>query len=359
MNRKLLVLAAAFGLVTSAFFAGGPSAAYAAAKGPDVAAAKAEGKYVTYGQPDDWANWKGVFEVFNAKYGCTRQDTDMSSAEEIAKFKAERSNPQADSAEVGMIWGPVAKNEGVTMAYKNANWDKIPQWAKDPDGHWFGLYVGVPVFLVNTDVVKNVPQSWEDLKKPEYKNSIVMSDPRTSGTGVNTFLATAYALGGDVTNLDAAANYYAELQKAGNFKNIDGSAANIQKGEVPILIQYDFVALANQRNFADEVNLTIVFPKEGSIYAPGALLLNKWAPHPNLAMLFADFVTSDEGQIEFAKGGARPIRAVDGGLELPDEVKANMLPDSFYGNVGKPTEWSKVAPEAIAEKWETVVLGSW
>ena len=119
---------------------------------PNVEAAKQEGKYVTYGQPDEWANWEGVFSIFNARYGCSRVDTDMSSAEEIAKFKAEQRNPQADSAEIGMVWGPVAVQEGVTMAYKNANWNKIPSWAKDADGNWFGLYVGVPVFLVNKDI---------------------------------------------------------------------------------------------------------------------------------------------------------------------------------------------------------------
>lgn len=328
-----------------------------ASAGPDVEKAKTEGKYVTYGQPDDWANWKGLFEKFNAMYNSTRQDTDMSSAEEIAKFKAEANNPQADSAEIGMVWGPVAVAEGVTMPYKNASWDKIPDWAKDPEGNWFGLYVGVPVLLVNTDLVQNVPTSWADLKKPEYKNSIVMSDPRTSGSGVNAALAVAYALSGEISNLDPMLQYFSELEKSGNMKKIDGSPANIQKGEVPIMIQYDFLALANQKNFANEVPLEIVFPKEGSIYAPGALILNKTAPHPNLAMLFADFVSSDEGQLEFAKGGAMPIRYIEGNLAIPDEIKPMLLPESFYGNVGKPQDWSAVPPEVIAEKWESEVLG--
>ncbi|MCR4431738.1 MAG: extracellular solute-binding protein [Tepidanaerobacteraceae bacterium] len=324
---------------------------------PDENKAKAEGKYVTYGQPDDWANWKEMFQVFNAKYGITRQDTDMSSAEEITKFKAERNNPQADSAEIGMVWGPVAVKEGVTMAYKNANWDKIPDWAKDPDGNWFGLYVGVPVFLVNKEIVKDIPQSWADLLKPEYKNMVVMSDPRSSGSGVNAVLAVAYALGGDIKNLDPAMKYFAQLKKQGNIKNVKGSIANIQKGEAPIVILYDFLAQGYKEKLKNEVDLEIVFPKEGSIYAPGALILNKWAPHPNLAKLFADFVTSDEGQIIFAKGYARPIRAIAGNLTLPKEVKDRMLPESFYGNVGKPQAWSEVPPELIADRWTKEVLG--
>ncbi|MDR1508727.1 MAG: extracellular solute-binding protein, partial [Synergistaceae bacterium] len=286
----------------------------------------------------------------------TRVDTDMSSAEEITKFNAERNNPQAESAEIGMVWGPIAVSQGVTMPYKNANWDKIPDWAKDAGGNYFGLYVGVPVFLVNKDLVKNIPQSWEDLKKPEYKDSVVISDPRTSGSGVNMVLAAAYALGGDTSNLDVAMKYFSELEKAGNFKNISGSAANIQKGEIPIFIQYDFLALTNKKNFASEVNLEVVFPREGSIYGPGALMLNKYAPHPELARAFADFVSSEEGQLEFAKGGAIPIRYVAGNLEIPDNIKANMLPDSFYGNCGKPDDWAAASPEIVAGRWEKEVL---
>ncbi len=325
---------------------------------PDVEKAKAEGKYVTYGQPDDWANWAGVFEIFTGTYGISRTDTDMSSSEEIAKFKAEKNNPQADSADIGMVWGPVAVAEGVTLPYKNANWDKIPDWAKDKDGNWFGTYVGVPVFLVNTDLVENVPTSWEDLKKPEYKNCVVISDPRTSGSGANMVLAAAYALGGDITNLDPAMQLFAELEKSGNIKKISGSPANIQKGEVPIMIQYDFLAWSNQNRFKDEVNLEVVLPKEGSIYAPGALMLNRYSPHPNLAMLFSDFISSDEGQLEMAKSGALPIRYVAGNLEIPEDIKALMLPEDFYkGNIGSPEGWAEVSPETIADRWEDEVSG--
>ena len=104
------------------------------------------------------------------------------------------------------------------------------------------------------------------------------------------------------------------------------------------------------------MNLEIVFPKEGSIYAPGALILNKYAPHPNLAKAFADFVTSDEGQLEFAKGGAMPVRAVAGNLIIPEEIKKQMLPDSFYKKVGKPQSWSEITPDVIADRWEKEVV---
>ncbi|WP_411677371.1 extracellular solute-binding protein [Caproicibacter sp.] len=316
-----------------------------------------EDKIVTYGQPDDWANWKEMFAAFNKKYGSTHVDTDMSSAEEIQKFGAEKNNPVADTADIGMMWGPVAVSQGVTMGYKNANWDKIGDWAKDPDGNWFGTYVGVPVFLVNTDVVKDVPQSWNDLLKSEYKDMICIANPQTSGSGQNMVLAAAYALGGDITKVDASIDYFAKLQKEGNIKNISASVATLQKGEVPIYIVYDFLAKGYQEDLKGQANFKIVFPKEGSIWAPSALMINKWSPHPGLAKKFADFVSSDEGQAIFAEGHAHPIRYVEGNLKLPDDVKSELLPDSFYTNCGKPSEWNSVSPDEIAQKWGKEVLG--
>ncbi len=183
-----------------------------------------------------------------------------------------------------------------------------------------------------------------------------MSNPQTSGTGQNTVLAAAYGLTGDISNVDAAIEYFNEIDNAGNFKDIDGSAANIQKGEIPIMIFYDFNAYTLQQKFKDEVNLELVFPEEGSIYAPGALILNNYAPHAEYAKKFADFVSSDQGQLLFAEGGARPIRYVAGNLEIPDDIKASMLPDDFYGNCASPENWNTVSPDLIAQKWADGVV---
>ncbi|RMP03459.1 hypothetical protein ALQ29_05337, partial [Pseudomonas marginalis pv. marginalis] len=72
------------------------------------AAAKAEGAVNSVGMPDDWANWKGTWEDLASKYGLKHIDTDMSSAQEIAKFKAEKDNASADIGDVGAAFGPIA-----------------------------------------------------------------------------------------------------------------------------------------------------------------------------------------------------------------------------------------------------------
>ncbi len=339
-------------------FAAALTAAPAHAQQPDINKARAEKKIVSYGQPDDWANWKEIWRVFCARHGCTHEDTDMSSAEEISKFKAERNNPVADTAEIGMIWGTVAVKEGVTAPYKSVHWDKVPAWAKDPGGNWVGLYVGILTFAVNTQAVKNVPKSWADLLKPEYKNSVVISDPRTSGTGVATLLSATFAMGGDEKNLDPGFKYFAQLHKSGNLKAVGRNLANMQKGEALIAIGYDLQAAAWRDTLKGQIPIEVVVPAEGVFYMPGALMINKVAPHPNLARLFTDFVLSDEGQTLFAKGYAHPIRVIAGNLKLPTDLSPRPI-TPISGNDKFVRDWNaaSVLLRDVAKRWAQEVLG--
>jgi len=87
----------------------------------------------------------------------------MSSAEELAKFEAEKANASADIGEIGIEFGPVAVKRGLSVAYKPSNWDKIPNWAKDHDGNWALDYTGTIAFLISNDV-KNPPESFAEAR---------------------------------------------------------------------------------------------------------------------------------------------------------------------------------------------------
>lgn len=113
------------------------------------AAAKAEGAVNSVGMPDDWANWKGTWEDLAKTYGLKHIDTDMSSAQEIAKFAAEKDNATADIGDVGAAFGPIAVKQGVVQPYKPSTWDQVPDWAKDKDGNWALAYTGTIAFIVN------------------------------------------------------------------------------------------------------------------------------------------------------------------------------------------------------------------
>ncbi len=324
------------------------------------AKAREEGALNSYGMPPDWTNFEAIWNEFLPKYGLTHTDTDMSSAEEIQKFDAEKNNPVADQGDIGIQFGPVAVGAGAVAAYKPTGWDKIPDYAKDPDGYWMCWYTGTISFAVNTALVKNVPRSWADLLKPEYKGQVAISDPRNSGQGAMTVLAAALANGGDETNLDPGFEYFEKLNGAGNFTPVAPSKANVEKGEAAIAILWDYNSLPMRDDLATispAVPIEVVIPSDGTTQAPYCHIINKYAAHPNAAKLFREYVLTDEVQIFQAQKYARPLVE---GVEIPADLAAKFPPAADYDAAVKPiTDW-KAAADAVARlatEW-TIEVGS-
>ena len=224
----------------------------------DLAAkAKTEGKIVSYGIPNDWLNYEKMWGVFTKRYGVTNADTDMSSAEEIAKFLAEKNAPVADVGDVGLAFGPIGTEQGAFMPYKNKFWNEIPDWAKGADGHYAAAYYGTVSFIVNPKLVKKVPVTWKELLRPEYKGKIGLSDPRKAAVAQYAVIAAAYAFGGSEKNLKPGLDFFAKLQKSGNLTAATPSLANMQKGEVAVGINWDYNGLSFKRTLGTEVPLDV------------------------------------------------------------------------------------------------------
>ena len=323
-----------------------------------AAKAKVEGKIVSYGIPNDWLNYEKMWSVFTKRYGVTNQDTDMSSAEEIAKFLAEKNAPVADVGDVGLAFGPIGTAQGAFMPYKVSKWNEIPDWAKDKDGNYAAAYYGAIAFIVNPKLVKNVPLSWRDLLRPEYKGKIAMNDPRKAANASYAVIAAAMAMGGSETNLKPGLDFFAKLQKSGNLLPTVPSLAAIQKGEVAIGINWDYNGLNFKRTLEKDVSLEIRIPLDGTTTGPYAPVINKFTTRPNVAKLFMEFLFSDEGQLLYAEGGAQPIRESIR-KKLPADVKAKMIPSYQYTKVVPIKAWKQMPDivKDIGEKWATEVLG--
>jgi len=322
---------------------------------PDLAKAKEEAlHYTTYGMPDSWANYGEVLEKLAKHYGFTieHNDTDMSSLEEITKFDAEKANPMAISADIGILFGAVADQKGVVPPYMPPNAAKLSAGLKGAKGGWVATFTGVPAFAVNTEIVKNVPRRWADLVKPEYKGMINVIDASGGGgTDVASFIAWAYAMGGNENDLGPAIDFARKMM--GQYASASANTQTLEKGEVPIQIRYDFNCIASANQLKGKgVPVEVVIPGDGSIYAPSALMINKYnVAKMNIAKLMLNFVLSDEGQAAFARFGARPIRWVLGDLDLPADAKSNWLPDEQYKPVQNLADWSKVDLRHIAGVW--------
>ena len=315
--------------------------------------AKKEGQIVSYGMSDDWVNLGNIWKTIETRYGVTHTDTDMTSAEQITHLLAEKNAPVMDVADIGYDSLGNLLDNNLAMEYRNIYWDKIPDNFKDPQGRWAIAYWGAISFLVNKDKVQNIPQSWDDLLKPEYKDMICSRDPRTSTYATGSVLAAAYAHGGGENNVQPGLDFFKQLRDSKNWREgVVLNVASVQKGECPISIVYDFDGF-NKRD-ATGLPLEVVIPKDATVGMLFAEYISAVAPHPNAAKLENNFLFSDEGQIMLATGYAHPGRS---NVKLPDDVAKKLLPESSYPNLHFPTSLTSfsAAVKNIVTGWNVIV----
>ena len=331
------------------------------------AAAKKEGQLTTVALPHDWCNYGGVMEGFKAKYPeitLNELNPDAGSADELEAIRANKDNkgPQApDVIDVGLAFGPQAKSEGLIAPYKVSTWDSIPDDAKDADGSWYGDYYGVLAFAVNTDLVKNAPQDWADLLKPEYANSVALSgDPRASAQAIFGVHAAGIASGAAAGQAAGAAGleFFKKLNAAGNFVPVIGKSGTLAQGATPIIIWWDYNALMGRDTLKGNPPIEVVVPKTGVVAGVYVQAISAYAPHPNAAKLWMEYLYSDEGQLGWLKGYCHPIR-------FNDMAKRGVIPQAMLDALPPAAAYEKAVFPSLAEqdaakseitgKWDSVV----
>lgn len=289
-------------------------------------AAEKEGLVVSFDTGPEWANWKSLFREFKKRYPEIELTyNDIGSAATVVALDKSRRRPQADTAYYFAASAVDAVKKDVVAPFKPVNFDKLPTVFREAEGRWFTIHSLNIAFLVNKKLVKNVPTSWADLLKPEYKNTVVYLDPRTAGVGQVVTFAAAYGNGGSVDNVKPGTDYLGKLHAAGNVQRVEGTTpyAKFLKGEIPIWIGYENDGLKAKHVDGMGDAVEVVIPKEASVSAPYAISLVKNGPNPNAGKLWLNFIMSEAGQTLFAQGYVRPSVS---GINLPAEVKAKMPP---------------------------------
>ncbi|AGT07300.1 ABC transporter substrate-binding protein [Paracoccus aminophilus] len=331
------------------------------------AAAKKEGTLTTIALPHDWCNYGGVIEGFKAKYPeikVNELNPDAGSADELEAIRANKGNtgPQApDVIDVGLPYGPSAKEEGLLQPYKVSTWDSIPDDAKDAEGFWYGDYYGVMAFGVNKDLVDNVPTKWSDLTKPEYANAFALAgDPRASAQAIMSMLAAGIANGGAPGEESGtkALELFKQINDAGNFVPVIGKSATIAQGATPIVAAWDYNLLSWRDSLNGNPPVEVVIPEDGVVAGVYVQGISAHAPHPNAAKLWMEYLYSDEGQLAWLKGYCHPIRFNDLAKngKIPQELLDALPPAAAYEKAVFPTlDQQDANKKVVTEKWDSVV----
>ena len=318
--------------------------------------AKEDEEINSVSMPDTWANWGETWTEIEEKYGIKHTDTDMSSAEEIALFANEANDATKEIGDVGQSFGPVAEEQGVTLPYKTSYWDSVPDWAKDDNGDWIIGYYGTITFITNKNLVEDAPTSWQDVLEGDY--TLTIGDVSVATQAQSGLLSAAIAFGGDESNIQPGLDFFKTLAEEGRLDMGDTSVARLEKGEIEVAVLWDYNSLGYRSQIMEnnpDANFEVSVPSDGAIQSGYCTIINKYTKRPYAAAVAREYILSDEGQINLAKGYARPIRD---DVELPEDVKANLLPDDQYTNarfIEDQEAWDKAVAD-LSSSWQEEVV---
>ena len=199
------------------------------------------------------------------------------------------------------------------------------------------------------------------LLKPEYANSVALAgDPRAANQAIlSVYAAGLAATGGDAANApQAGLEFFKKLNDAGNFVPVIGKAASLAQGTTPIIIRWDYNALADRDTLNGNPPVEVVVPKTGVVAGVYAQAISAYAPHPNAAKLWMEYIYSDEGQLGFLKGYCHPARfnqLVSEG-KVPQDVLDKLPAAELYKSAVFPSlEEQDANKQAVTSGWDSVV----
>lgn len=314
-------------------------------------AAGREGLIVAGNLPLTWPSWAAAARAFAERYpDVTLVSNDMGSSAAVELLDRTRERPPFDTV---FLFAPVATDaasRGVFAAFRPALIERLPAPLHDADGLWAAVQQLPIVFAVNRKLVKSVPKAWADLKRAEYKNTLVYSDPTTLTTGILTALAANAATGGTLDTVRPGVEYFATLHQLGNIAHVDtvASYARFTRGEIPVWCATEAEAI--QARVVDGAkDVEIVYPADGTAAATYTQSLVKGARDENAAKLWINFVLSDPGQQALASGFTRPVLS---GVALRPEAAERLPAITRMETLDQGRVWARL-PD-IARLWPRV-----
>jgi len=122
--------------------------------------------------------------------------------------------------------------------------------------------------------------------------------------------------------------FFKKLAESGNLIATAFSPAQLASGELPITLRWDYNSLAWRDANKDSATIEVVYPKSGTVAGVYLTAISAYAPRPYAARLWAEYLYSDEGQLTWLSGYAKPVR-------FDDLVKRNVIPQELLDKLPK------------------------
>lgn len=268
------------------------SAAAAAAQDARLEAAKKEGTVVWYTSLALSSSEK-VAKLFETAYPGVKVEVQRTGSQRILQRMMQELSSNIRNVDVVHTSDAghyvLLKEKKLLMQYAPAGIEAFGAGFKDRDGYHFGLRATVNVIAYNTKAVPaaEAPRTWKDLLDPKWRGKLVTAHPGYSGVIATHVLALVHLHGWDYFKA-LAQNKPMLVQSA-----VDPSGV-VASGERPVAVDggdYTFYQAKKKGNPVE-----IVYPKEGVPLVVSPSAITSFAPHPNAAKLFTDFIFSRDVQ---------------------------------------------------------------
>lgn len=291
------------------------------------AGCKSEKKTINiYSEADDYRNVH-IREMLSEKFGDEYNIvvTDIDSGTFTSKLAAEGKNTEIDII-LEMETTYLKKFDDSLAALDDFDFSPFVDELVPADKKYVPWLKFSGAIIINKQVLKDkgvaVPQSYDDLLKPEYKGLISMPNPKSSGTGY-IFLLNMINERGE----DAAFEYFDKLTE-----NISGQGFTTSgSGPVKALIQGEAgIALGLTYNAAQEIDKGMDF--EIKFFEEGA-------PYTNYAAAVIAGKEKDADIMKVFRYVATEVNLEDKRLYSPEKIFKNQettiqnFPDVPYGNM--------------------------
>jgi ABC-type Fe3+ transport system substrate-binding protein len=266
--------------------------------------AKKEGKLVWYTPLIVNQAVRPLKEAFEKKYPFIKVDFHRANSRGLVQkwfTENEAKRHEADvvgGSEVTML----GKKTGLLLRFTSPYLRDYPSELKDPQGFWSSTNLYFMTLAYNTRRIKPVeaPKTYDDLLNPKWKGR--MAWHMGSNTGAPLFIGNILATLGP----KAGSTYLQNLAK----QSITSATASA-RGIVDLVVAGEYDIAINIFNNHAEISKNAGAPVDWQPLEPvpsplGTTGVAKNAPRPHAAMLFTDFLLSEEGQNVFQRADYLP-----------------------------------------------------
>ena len=231
---------------------------------------------------------------------------------------------------------------GILESYDSPYLDTIDsRYVFDPEHRLIPYDYGAFAFVWDTESGITPPTCLEDLTKEEYKDKVILIDPRTSSVGTGLLAWTYNALG------DGWLDWWEKMsENALTIASGWSSAYGLfTEGEAPIVLSYTTSPVYHVM-YEDTTRYQALLFTDGHTVTIEGVGIIKDTQHRKEAEAFIDFLLTD-AQIDLAN--ANSMYPVNSTIELPEAYDYAPVPEKIYAN-------SLIETSELLLKWIASVI---